>query len=245
MCNFHDEYRNSCRHFLSSCHSQLSLNQQGGTHFIACLDEKFIYFTRLAFSAGIGAVLVGYFTGVLTISSLYFPNGFQYVPHANLVIMAIVGAMFGAAFGCWTNDSLGKKRSVLMADVVTFLATMLVAFSSVPSLVVDGTMIVGFGVGMVSMTSSLYILEASPPRLRSSFDCFSSLLIVVGQALSYRVNLFFTEEPRTWSCMIGVVWIPALVQFMLIWFLPESPKWFYREVIAVLVSCFLYSIFYR
>ncbi|XP_026392844.1 probable inositol transporter 2 isoform X4 [Papaver somniferum] len=194
---------------------------QGGTHFIACLDEKFIYFTRLAFSAGIGAVLVGYFTGVLTISSLYFPNGFQYVPHANLVIMAIVGAMFGAAFGCWTNDSL------------------------VPSLVVDGTMIVGFGVGMVSMTSSLYILEASPPRLRSSFDCFSSLLIVVGQALSYRVNLFFTEEPRTWSCMIGVVWIPALVQFMLIWFLPESPKWFYREVIAVLVSCFLYSIFYR
>ncbi|XP_026392845.1 inositol transporter 4-like isoform X5 [Papaver somniferum] len=164
---------------------------------------------------------------------------------ANLVIMAIVGAMFGAAFGCWTNDSLGKKRSVLMADVVTFLATMLVAFSSVPSLVVDGTMIVGFGVGMVSMTSSLYILEASPPRLRSSFDCFSSLLIVVGQALSYRVNLFFTEEPRTWSCMIGVVWIPALVQFMLIWFLPESPKWFYREVIAVLVSCFLYSIFYR
>ncbi|KAI3907355.1 hypothetical protein MKW98_010705 [Papaver atlanticum] len=151
---------------------------------------------------------------------------------ANLVIMAIVGAMFGAAFGCWTNDSLGKKRSVLMADVVTFLATMLVAFSSVPSLVVGGTMIVGFGVGMVSMTSSLYILEASPPRLRSSFDCFSSLLIVVGQALSYRVNLLFTEEPRTWSCMIGVAGIPALVQFMLIWFLPESPKWIYRKVEA-------------
>ncbi|KAJ3696854.1 hypothetical protein LUZ61_000559 [Rhynchospora tenuis] len=54
-------------------------------------------------------------------------------------------------------------------------------------------------------------------------------MITGGQFLSYLVNLAFTEVPGTWRWMLGAAAIPAVVQFILMIFLPESPRWLYMK----------------
>lgn len=55
------------------------------------------------------------------------------------------------------------------------------------------------------------------------------LMITGGQFFSYLVNLGFTEVPGTWRWMLGVAAVPAIIQFVLMLFLPESPRWLYRK----------------
>ncbi|XWS12926.1 hypothetical protein CRYUN_Cryun37aG0132100 [Craigia yunnanensis] len=60
-------------------------------------------------------------------------------------------------------------------------------------------------------------------------DSTNGLLITGGQFLSYLINLAFTKTPGTWRWMLGVAGAPAVVQFVLMLSLPESPTWLYRR----------------
>ncbi|KAL6200883.1 hypothetical protein ACLB2K_024598 [Fragaria x ananassa] len=161
------------------------------------------YIMRLALSAGIGGLLFGYDT--------------------------VAGAIIGAAIGGWMNDALGRKKSILIADVVFFVGAIVMAAAPVPWVIIIGRIIVGLGVGMASMTAPLYISEASPHRIRGALVSTNGLLITGGQFLSYLINLAFTKTPGTWRWMVGVAGLPAVVQFILMLSLPESPRWLYRD----------------
>jgi SP family myo-inositol transporter-like MFS transporter 13 len=65
---------------------------------------------------------------------------------------------------------------------------------------------------------------------RGSLVSTNGFLITGGQFLAYLINLAFTKAPGTWRWMLGVAAIPAVVQFGLMLFLPESPRWLYRKV---------------
>ncbi|WOK99504.1 hypothetical protein Cni_G08216 [Canna indica] len=98
-----------------------------------------------------------------------------------------------------------------------------------PTYLIVGRVFVGLGVGMASMTSLLYISEASPARIRGALVSTNGFLITGGQFLSNLINLAFTKAPGTWRWMLGVAALPALVQFVLMLLLPESPRWLYRK----------------
>ncbi|KAL6990662.1 Inositol transporter 4 [Sarracenia purpurea var. burkii] len=143
--------------------------------------------------------------------------------------MAVAGAILGAAFGGWMNDKFGRKKSILVADFLFFIGAMIMAVAPASWVIIIGRIFVGLGVGMASMTSPLYISEASPARIRGALVSTNGLLITSGQFLSYLINLAFTRAPGTWRWMLGVAGIPALVQFILMLSLPESPRWLYRQ----------------
>ncbi|KAM1382558.1 hypothetical protein ACFX2F_035012 [Malus domestica] len=143
--------------------------------------------------------------------------------------MAVAGAIIGAAIGGWMNDALGRKKSILAVDFVFFIGAIVMAVAPAPWVIIIGRILVGFGVGMASMTSSLYISKASPARIRGALVSTNGFLITGGQFLSYLKNLAFTKAPGTWRWMLGVAGVPALVQFVLMLSLPESPRWLYRE----------------
>ncbi|XP_072059544.1 inositol transporter 4-like [Arachis hypogaea] len=175
------------------------------------------YIMRLALSAGIGGLLFGYDTGVISGALLYIREDFVEVDkklwlQEVIVSMAVAGAIIGAALGGWMNDMLG-----------------LMAIAPAPWVLVVGRILVGFGVGIASMTSPLYISEASPAAIRGALVCINGLLITFGQFLSYLINLAFTKTPGTWRWMLGVAGLPAVVQFVLMLTLPESPRWLYNQ----------------
>ncbi|XAR72490.1 hypothetical protein NMG60_11019146 [Bertholletia excelsa] len=189
---------------------------------------------RLAFSAGIGGLLFGYDTGVISGALLYIRDDFKSVDkktvlQESIVSMAVAGAIIGAAIGGWLNDRYGRRTAILIADFLFFIGAVVMASAPNPALLIVGRVFVGLGVGMASMTSPLYISEASPAKVRGALVSTNGFLITGGQFLSYLINLAFTEAPGTWRWMLGVAGIPALLQFILMWLLPESPRWLYRK----------------
>ncbi|MCL7029708.1 hypothetical protein MKW94_011323 [Papaver nudicaule] len=183
------------------------------------------YLARLTFTAGIGAFLLGYFTGVISIACIYDQDGFQSVLHENLVVMSIVGAMIGAAVGAWTSDMLGRKFSLMITDVLICLGALLSTNFSRHSLIVVGTIGIGFAVGMASMISPIYIAEASPARIRGSVVSTYGFLIALGQFFCYLRNPSYTQELKvSWHLMLDWVLFPAVLQFIILFSLPESPK---------------------
>ncbi|XP_052202628.1 inositol transporter 4 [Diospyros lotus] len=192
------------------------------------------YIMRLALSAGLGGLLFGYDTGVISGALLYIRDDFKSVDRKTwlqetIVSMTVAGAIVGAATGGWINDKCGRKISILIADFLFFVGAMIMAVAPAPWVIIIGRIFVGLGVGMASMTSPLYISEASPARIRGALVSTNGLLITGGQFLSYLINLAFTKAPGTWRWMLGVAGIPALLQFVLMLSLPESPRWLYRR----------------
>ncbi|ERN18948.1 hypothetical protein AMTRI_Chr07g25110 [Amborella trichopoda] len=216
------------------------------TSFKECFSvvNKNPYILRLAFSAGIGGLLFGYDTGVISGALLYIRDDFPSVDRKTvlqetIVSMAVAGAIIGAAFGGWANDKFGRKKTIIVADVLFLIGAIIMAAALNPGVIILGRIFVGLGVGMASMTSPLYISEASPAKIRGALVSTNGFLITGGQFLSYLINLAFTKAPGTWRWMLGVAGIPAILQIILMMRLPESPRWLFRmkreqEAIAIL-----------
>ncbi|TKY59819.1 inositol transporter 2 [Spatholobus suberectus] len=198
------------------------------------LSWKNPYVLRLAFSAGIGGLLFGYDTGVISGALLYIRDDFKAVDRKTwlqeaIVSMALAGAIIGAAVGGWINDRFGRRKAILLADTLFFIGSAVMAAATNPSILIVGRVFVGLGVGMASMASPLYISEASPTRVRGALVSLNGFLITGGQFLSYLINLAFTKAPGTWRWMLGVAAVPALIQIILMIMLPESPRWLFRK----------------
>ncbi|XP_048332652.2 inositol transporter 1 isoform X1 [Ziziphus jujuba] len=200
-------------------------------------ERKMAYFKNpyvlgLTVVAGIGGLLFGYDTGVISGALLYIKDDFEAVSKSSflqetIVSMALVGAMIGAAAGGWINDAFGRKKATLLADVVFALGSAVMAAAPNPYILILGRLLVGLGVGVASVTAPVYIAEASPSEIRGGLVSTNVLMITGGQFLSYLVNLAFTEVPGTWRWMLGVAGIPAVIQFCLMLCLPESPRWLF------------------
>lgn len=181
------------------------------TEFTECWRTSLAkpYITRLALSAGIGGLLFGYDTGVISGALLYIRDDYRSVDKSTLlqetiVSMAVAGAIFGAGVGGWLNDKYGRKKSILLADFLFFVGAVIMAAAVGPWMVIVGRVFVGLGVGMASMTAPLYISEASPARIRGALVSTNGLLITGGQFMAYLINLAFTKVVSSSNNIINI-----------------------------------------
>lgn len=94
-------------------------------------------------------------------------------------------AVAGAAVGGGMNDRFGRKISILVADTLFLLGSIVMAAAPTPSVLILGRVIVGIGVGMASMASPLYISETSPTRVRGALVSLNSFLITGNNLVSF------------------------------------------------------------
>ncbi|VVB06244.1 unnamed protein product [Arabis nemorensis] len=208
------------------------------------------YVLGLTVVAGIGGLLFGYDTGVISGALLYIKDDFEVVNQSSflqetIVSMALVGAIIGAAFGGWINDVYGRKKATLLADIVFVAGAIVMAAAPDPYVLILGRLLVGLGIGVASVTAPVYIAEASPSEVRGGLVSTNVLMITGGQFLSYLVNFAFTQVPGTWRWMLGVSAVPAVIQFGLMLCMPESPRWLFmndRKVESIQVLAKIYDI---
>lgn len=75
------------------------------------------------------------------------------------------------------------------------------------------------------MTVPLYLAESAPADIRGKLTVINNLFITGGQFIAGLVDGAFADVHNGWRFMLGLAAIPALIQFVGFFFLPESPRW--------------------
>jgi MFS transporter, SP family, solute carrier family 2 (myo-inositol transporter), member 13 len=122
-------------------------------------------------------------------------------------------------------DKLGRKKIILIADVLFTVGALWQAFTSSVWSMILGRSIVGLAIGGASLVVPLYISELSPSHLRGRLVVVSILFITGGQVVAYVIGWLLSSMPRGWRWMVGLGAVPAIVQFAMLIFLPETPRW--------------------
>jgi MFS family permease len=167
--------------------------------------------------ASLGGLLFGYETAITA--------GALERGHSSWLSTAtVVGALIGALTAGRIADLVGR-RDVIMATGALFTLGSLVS-AIAPSELVNliGGLVVGIGVGAVSVAAPLYIAEIAPITRRGTLICIFQLMITIGILLAYLGLAAFPDEDH-WRLLLGSGAVPGLILSGSALLLVESPVW--------------------
>ncbi|KAK0674528.1 general substrate transporter [Cercophora samala] len=187
----------------------------------------------LTLSAGISGLLFGYDTGVISstlvsLGSSLSNRPLDYLDKSLITASTSLFALLISPFSSVLADSLGRKRVILVADVLFILGAGVQAACSTVWVMVVGRSIVGMAVGAASFVVPLYIAELAPAEHRGRLVTMNVIFITLGQVVAYIVGYGFGEygHPETaWRWMVGLGGLPAVVQLFMMTIMPETPRW--------------------
>ena len=199
-------------------------------------NMRFVY--AIAIVAAIGGLLFGYDTAVISgaIGNLQTKFGLSAEAMGGAASAAIWGCVFGVMFAGRISDRFGRRKVLIVSALLFAVSAIGSAIPSNISQFVIARFIGGLGVGMASMLSPLYISEIAPAKNRGMLVTLYQLAIVLGINLIYFINLLIAgmgdeqwNIDSGWRYMLGSETLPALVFFVLLFFVPESPRWLAKE----------------
>ncbi len=138
-----------------------------------------------------------------------------------------LGAMAGALVAGAVADRLGRRRTIIAAAVLFVVGALAESLAPATGVLVVGRLVVGFGVGVASVAAPLYAAELAPARVRGRMISLYQLAITMGIFVAYFAD-YLLIEGNQWRVMLGVSAIPALLLFVAIAPMPDSPRWFVK-----------------
>lgn len=205
---------------------------------------NFGYLIFLSVVAALGGFLFGYDTAVISGTIAQVTQLFQLdtLQQGWYVGCALVGSIVGVLFAGILSDQLGRKLTMVISAVLFSTSALGCALSADFTQLVVYRIIGGVGIGVVSIVSPLYISELAVARYRGRLVSLYQLAVTVGFLGAYLVNylllawaesgtrlnvdwlnkVFITE---VWRGMLGMETLPAILFFIIIFFIPESPRW--------------------
>ncbi len=212
------------------------------------------YVFGITLVATLGGLLFGYDTAVISgsVGSLekFFIEPFglsETVANTRLgfvVSSALIGCVIGGMTGGIISLKLGRKKGLMLAALLFMISAL---GSAMPEIFIrpigqaDHTFIYvfviyrligGIGVGLASMFAPMYIAELAPADIRGKLVSWNQFAIIFGMLIVYFVNYFIAlQGDEAWLNQVGWRWmfaselIPATIFFVLLFFVPESPRW--------------------
>ena len=201
------------------------------------------YVIFMAVVAAIGGILFGYDTAVIsgTISSVTGQFSLDTLQQGWYVGCALIGSIIGVLFAGTLSDTIGRKKTMLIAATLFCLSAVFCAASADFMQLVCFRIIGGVGIGIVSIVSPIYISEVSPADRRGTMVSLYQLAVTIGFLVAYLVNFWIQDSAQgadyssglwshlmkdeMWRGMLGSMTVPAVLYFIVIFFIPESPRW--------------------
>ncbi|MEJ2007618.1 MAG: sugar porter family MFS transporter [Acidobacteriota bacterium] len=184
------------------------------------------YALMIAIAAGLGGLLFGYDTSVISGAILFVRHQFQLTSVQTEVAVSAVlaGAVIGAAFAGYFGDRFGRKPVLIFNAILFGIFAVITGMANGLPLFLAARFIVGIAVGVTSMLTPLYIAELSPPKIRGALVTLNQLAIVTGIVVAYYVDYLFAGSSN-WRAMFISAVIPSIILLVAFIFLPESPRW--------------------
>jgi sugar porter (SP) family MFS transporter len=190
----------------------------------------FSYSLRIALIASLGGFLFGFDTAVISgaeqaIQKLWNLTGTGFL-QGFTVASGLIGTVFGAIFASKPAERFGRKKILMAIAILFLLAALLCALTSTWIIFIFGRMAGGVAVGASSVVGPMYIAEISPAKKRGRLVATFQLNIVIGILIAFLSNyLLVGLGDNAWRWMLGIQAAPALLFFVLLQQIPESPRW--------------------
>lgn len=200
------------------------------------------YLFMICMVSAMGGLLFGYDWVVIGGAKIFYEPFFSLDGSAAMrgwaMSSALVGCLVGALLsGVW-SDRYGRKKMLI-------IASFLFAASAWGTGAVDDfdwfifyRIVGGFGIGIASNVSPVYIAEVSPAAVRGKFVSLNQLTIVLGILMAQLANWLIGEYYTTganelsaqsvewaWRWMFWAELVPAVLFCILSFLIPESPRW--------------------
>lgn len=204
------------------------------------------YLALVCLVASLGGLLFGFDTAVIsgTVERVREQFALNDLMEGWFTSSALVGCILGAAIAGTLGDRFGRKP-VLLTSAIFFLVSAI--YSTIPhtfSVLALARASCGIGIGMASVVAPMYISEFAPRAWRGRLVAFYQLSIVIGILLAYLSNWLLLQFAQThpggfnnwpslhwiivseyWRGMFGAEMLPAGLFLLLLFCVPETPRW--------------------
>ncbi len=152
--------------------------------------------------------------------------GLSDVLHGQAVASALYGTIIGALFGGIPAEKYGRKNTLIVIGVLYFVSAVGSAVAPEVFSFMLFRFLGGLGVGASSVVAPMYISEIAPAKNRGKLVATFQFNIVLGILLAYLSNyLLQNMGEHAWRWMLGVEALPAFLFVVLMFLVPESPRW--------------------
>jgi SP family sugar:H+ symporter-like MFS transporter len=201
-------------------------------------NQSFFYSLFLSSVAAIGGFLFGYDSAVIngTVTAIQQAFGTSSVTSGFSVASMLLGCAVGAFFAGNVADRLGRKPVMFFTGLLFLISAFGSGIASGAFEFIIYRLLGGFAVGAASVLAPTYISEIAPARIRGRLASLQQLAIVVGIFSAFLVNyaiakasggasLPFLLGIPAWSWMFWSEIIPSFLFVILLFLIPESPRY--------------------
>ncbi|OQO14500.1 hypothetical protein B0A48_01378 [Cryoendolithus antarcticus] len=150
----------------------------------------------------------------------------------SIVSFLCLGALFGSLAAGKLADLIGRRMTISTSAFSCCIGTIIEISSSDHWVqFAIGRLITGVGIGALSVTVPMYQSESTPAIIRGVVVACYQLFVTLGIWTAYMID-FGTHEIRnsaSWRIPNGISFLWALVLGVGMLFLPESPRFAYRQ----------------
>ncbi|MEN8771475.1 MAG: sugar porter family MFS transporter, partial [Glaciecola sp.] len=196
------------------------------------------YIVLVTVVATIGGFLFGFDSGVIngTLDGLQLAFNSDSIGTGFNVASMLLGCAIGAFVAGRLADIYGR-RTLLITAAILFLISAWGSGISTSSLeFIFYRILGGLAVGAASVMAPAYISEIAPARYRGILTSIQQIAIICGLFTAFLSNYFLAKIAggstteywlnfEAWRWMFWMELIPAILFFILLFFIPESPRY--------------------
>ncbi|CCC69466.1 hypothetical protein NCAS_0C04760 [Naumovozyma castellii] len=208
------------------------VNDEDDTSVIITFNQGISAFIiTLTFVASISGFMFGYDTGYISSALVSIGTDLDnkvlsYGDKEIITAATSLGALITSTMAGTAADIFGRRPCLMFSNVMFVIGAILQITAHKFWQMAVGRLIMGFGVGIGSLISPLFISEIAPKMIRGRLTVINSLWLTGGQLIAYGCGAGLNHVNNGWRILVGLSLIPTVLQFSFFLFLPDTPRYY-------------------